>query len=172
MLDSLNSCYSLSDRKCVYQTAGCCRDFLLKAFWLGNKCKKGNTSPLLPELSPLCCYCWCKKTTKLESFLVTRSLCVLWPIPSLTTMSLTLLHFFCVVFNWEWISVSQRGTPFVAIGSKCLLQLWRDVEARHVTLDDVFIAQFGSVSSTRRVIEFAAKDILGQATIFHTMDMA
>jgi len=46
------------------------------------------------------------------------------------------------------------------------------VETRHVTLDDGFIAQFGSASSTRRVIEFAVEDILGQATIFHTMDVA
>jgi len=29
------------------------------------------------------------------------------------------------------------------------------VEARHVTLDDVFTAQFGSASSTRRVTELA-----------------
>ena len=42
----------------------------------------------------------------------------------------------------------------------------------HVTLDDVFVAQFGSASSTRRVIELAVEDILGQATIFHTVDVA
>ena len=35
------------------------------------------------------------------------------------------------------------------------------MEARHVTLDDVFVAQFGSASSTRRVIELAVEDILG-----------
>jgi len=46
------------------------------------------------------------------------------------------------------------------------------VEARNVTLDDVFVAQFGSASSTRHVIELAEKDILGQATIFHTVDVA
>jgi len=45
-------------------------------------------------------------------------------------------------------------------------------EARHVTLDDVFVAQFGSASSTRRVIELAVEDTLGQATIFHTVDVA
>jgi len=45
------------------------------------------------------------------------------------------------------------------------------VEARHVTLDDVFVTQFGSASSTRRVIELAVEDI-GQATIFHTVDVA
>ena len=43
------------------------------------------------------------------------------------------------------------------------------MEACHVTLDDVFVAQFGSASSTRRVIELAVKDMLGQATIFHTL---
>ena len=48
----------------------------------------------------------------------------------------------------------------------------RYVEARHVTLDDVFIAQFGSASSTRRVIELTVEDILGQATMFHTVDVA
>ena len=46
------------------------------------------------------------------------------------------------------------------------------MEARHVTLDDVFVAQFGSASSTRRVIELAVGDILGQATIFHSVDVA
>ena len=46
------------------------------------------------------------------------------------------------------------------------------MEARHVTLDDVFVAKFGSASSTRRVIELAVEDILGQATIFHTVDVA
>ena len=30
---------------------------------------------------------------------------------------------------------------------------------------------FGSANSTRRVIELAVEDILGQATIFHTMDL-
>jgi len=30
---------------------------------------------------------------------------------------------------------------------------------------------FGSASSARRFIELAAEDILGQATIFHTMDL-
>jgi len=33
-----------------------------------------------------------------------------------------------------------------------------------------FIAQFGSARGTRRVIELAVEDILGQATIFHKMD--
>ena len=47
--------------------------------------------------------------------------------------------FFCVPCGWQWITVTQRGTPSVAIGSKCFPWLWRDVEARHVTLDDVFI---------------------------------
>ena len=46
------------------------------------------------------------------------------------------------------------------------------MEARHVTLDDVFIAQFASASSKRRVIELTVEDILGQTTIFHMMDMA
>jgi len=46
------------------------------------------------------------------------------------------------------------------------------VEVCHVTLDDVFVAQFGSASSKRRVIELAVEDILGQATIFHTVDVA
>ena len=32
------------------------------------------------------------------------------------------------------------------------------MEARHVTLDGVFVAQFGSASSTRRVIELAVED--------------
>jgi len=50
--------------------------------------------------------------------------------------------------------------------------MWRNVEARLVTLNDIFIVQFGSGSSVRRFIEFAVKDILGQATISHTMDMA
>ena len=43
------------------------------------------------------------------------------------------------------------------------------MEARYVTLDDVFVAQFGSASSARRVIKFAVKDILGQSTISHMM---
>jgi len=34
-------------------------------------------------------------------------------------------------------------------------------EAHHVTSNDVFISQFGSTSSTRRVIELAVEDILG-----------
>ena len=98
--------------------------------------------------------------------------CVLsssWSIPSLSTMSSALLHFFCVACGWQWITKTQRGTPSVAIGSNCFPWLWRDVEACHVTLDDVFVAQFGSASSTRRVIELAVKDMLGQATIFHTL---
>jgi len=55
----------------------------------------------------------------------------------------------------------------VAIGSECFPGLWRDVEASHVTLDDIFIAQFESASSTRRVIELAAEDILGHISIRH-----
>ena len=94
-----------------------------------------------------------------------------WPIPSLSTMNSALLHFFCVACGWQWITETQRGTPSVAIGSKCFPWLWRDVEACHVTLD-VFVAQFGSASSTRRVIELAVEDILGQATIFNTVDVA
>jgi len=47
-------------------------------------------------------------------------------------MSSALLHLFCV-------TVTQGGTPSVAFGNKCFPGLWRDVEARHVTLDDVFI---------------------------------
>ena len=46
------------------------------------------------------------------------------------------------------------------------------MKARHVTLDDIFVAQFGSASSTRRVIELAVEDILGQATILHKVDVA
>ena len=46
------------------------------------------------------------------------------------------------------------------------------MEARRVTLDDVFIAQFGSASSSKHVIELAIEDSLGQATIFNTMDVA
>ena len=46
------------------------------------------------------------------------------------------------------------------------------MEARHVTLDEGFITQFGSASSTRRVIELAVVNIFGQATIFHTVDVA
>jgi len=74
-----------------------------------------------------------------------------------------------------WLTMNNQNsesTPSVAIGSKCFPWLWRDVEAHHVTLDDVFVAQFGSASSTRRVIELAVEDILGQATIFHTVDVA
>ena len=44
--------------------------------------------------------------------------------------------------------------------------------SRLVALDDVFKAQFGSAGSTRRVIESAVEYILGQATIFHTLDVA
>jgi len=66
-------------------------------------------------------------------------------------------QFFCVVCGWQWMTKTQRGTPSVAIGSKCFPWLWRDVETRHVTLDDVFIAQFGSASSTRRVIELRTR---------------
>jgi len=88
-----------------------------------------------------------------------------WPIQSLTMMRSALL-FFCVACGWQWITVTKRGMPSVAIW------LWRDVESRHVTLDDVFTAQFGSASSTRWVTELAVEDILGQATIFHTMDVA
>ena len=80
--------------------------------------------------------------------------------------------FFGVACGWQWITVTQRGMPSVVIGSKCFPWLWRDVEAHHASLDDIFIAQFGSTSSTRRVIELAAEDILGQATIFHMMDVA
>ena len=94
-----------------------------------------------------------------------------WPIPSLSTMNSALLHFFYVTCGWQWITKTQRGT--VAIGSKCFPWLWRDVDARYVTLDDdVFIAQFGSASSMRRVIELTVEDILKQATVFHTMDGA
>ena len=48
------------------------------------------------------------------------------------------------------------------------------METCHVMLDDVFVAQFGSASSTRCVIELAVEDILGQATatIFHMVDVA
>jgi len=46
------------------------------------------------------------------------------------------------------------------------------VEARHITLDDAFVAQFGSASSSKHVIELAIEDSLGQATIFNTMDVA
>ena len=46
------------------------------------------------------------------------------------------------------------------------------MEARHVTLDDILVAQFGSAATTRRVIELTIEDILGQSTIFHTMDVA
>ena len=67
-----------------------------------------------------------------------------WPIPALPTMSSALLHFFCVACGWQWITVTQGGTPSIAIGRKCSPWLWRNVEAHHVTLDDVFIAQFGS----------------------------
>jgi len=49
-------------------------------------------------------------------------------------------------------------------------EMWS--EARHVTFDDVFIAQFGSASSTTRVIELAVEDIVGQATISHATDVA
>jgi len=83
----------------------------------------------------------------------------LWRIPLLTTVSSVLLHFFYVVVNWQWISVIRGGTPSVAIGSKCFPWLWRDVKARHVTLDDVLVAQFGSASSTWRCIQFSVKDI-------------
>ena len=85
-----------------------------------------------------------------------------WPIPPLSTMSSALLHFFYVACGWQWITKTQRGMPSVAIGSECFPWLWRDVEARHVTLDDDFVAQFGSASSTRRVIELAVEDILGR----------
>jgi len=44
--------------------------------------------------------------------------------------------------------------------------------SRHVTLDDIFVAQIGSAGSTRRLIELAVKDIVGQVTIFHTADVA
>ena len=36
----------------------------------------------------------------------------------------------------------------------------------------IFVAQFGSASSTRRVMDFAENDIRGHATIPHTMDVA
>ena len=61
----------------------------------------------------------------------------------------------------------------VAVGSKCLCfpRLWRDEEASNVTFDDVFIAQLRHASSTRRVTEFAVKDIHGQATIPYKTDV-
>jgi len=68
--------------------------------------------------------------------------------------------------------VTQGGTPSVAVSSKCFPGPGRDVEASHVTHDDVFITQFGSASSTKRIIELAVKDILGQAIMPHTMDVA
>jgi len=46
------------------------------------------------------------------------------------------------------------------------------MEAHLVTLDDVFVTQLCSASSTRRIIELAVEDILGQATVFHTVDVA
>jgi len=46
------------------------------------------------------------------------------------------------------------------------------MKARHITLDDAFIAHFGSASSTRHVIELTVEDMLGQAAIFHTTDVA
>ena len=97
---------------------------------------------------------------------------IVWPMPSLTTMSSALLHFFCAACGWQWIVVTKGDTPSVVIGSKCFPGLWWDVEARHATLDDVLIVQLGSSSCARRIIEFAVKDILGQAAIPHTMDVA
>jgi len=45
------------------------------------------------------------------------------------------------------------------------------VKACHVVLDNVFVAQFGSASSMRCIIELPIEDILGQTTIFHTVDV-
>jgi len=75
-----------------------------------------------------------------------------------------------------WLTMNNRNSVRHAI---CCdrqqvfpVTAWRNVETRHVTLDDVFIGQFGSASSRRRVIELAVEGILGRATIFHTMDVA
>jgi len=43
---------------------------------------------------------------------------------------------------------------------------------RYVTFDDVLAVQLQSTSSLRRVTEFAVKDIIGQAAITHTTDVA
>jgi len=63
-----------------------------------------------------------------------------------------------------WLTVNSRNSEARHLSRSAASVspgLWRNVEARHVTLDDVFIAQFGSASSTRRVIEFAVNGILG-----------
>jgi len=83
-------------------------------------------------------------------------------------MSSALLHF----LRSLWLTMNNHKSERHAICCDLSPRLWRDVQARHVTLDDVFTAQFGSASPTSRVIELTVEDILGQATTFHTMDVA
>jgi len=113
---------------------------------------------------------WNKTTAIINSRLYLASSS--WPIQSLMTMSLALPHFFCVDCGWQWIAVTQKVTPSVAISSQCFPGLQGDVETQYVTQDNVFVVQFRSVSSARHIIELAIKDMLRQVTVSHTMDMA